>query len=1249
LLVSVVGPLEAQTKHQPNRAATNLFAYSVALLRGNRVTALATSDGYLSQGFWPRGTADEYIFSSGLQVAALIPVGAGFAWAGDTTGAYFWDARGDQIAGTPRLEVFNSLDSANVVNWPAGAVILDPTTFDARLIGRNAASEQDLWTRYWDGAATPVRGRTHPIGLLVDQRTLQWNYPTGNQDIVYLVSTLYNVTARSAGVYANPTIPPEMQSDIAAVGRVFQDSVEPALAVSIPDGGYAFDSMYVQLGMDHDIAVLSRNYGTASVPFGLGIGYTGDFRPEYGWVLPPDPFGAPPFAAAPGLLGTAFMKSPAPFAMFTNTTGGGTFPDAIGAALLWRRMSGNLTASDAQCFPYDPAAVRARHYCALVQVQSDSRYQMAVGPFRLDPGEATTIVIAYILAAPVDTVNAYVGGDLKPGIPFPGDSIAADTAKIRTIERVAGWRTQSDRNGNGAIEASEVVTARRSLLHKAQVAQAIVDAKFLMPQPPDAPDFFLIPEDNRVTIVWQPSATENAGDPYYALASDRSSPLYDPNFRQLDVEGYRIYRGTDPRSLTLLYQIDHDNTTFTDYVGAVAYFGQCAPELGILTNCPAPFPATPDTTAKVSMPIWGNSVGFSRRIIQIPEGGRIVSSNGLVTTITADTFPASAFWTAPNESGVTYAFTDFTVKNSFRYYYAVTAFDFNSIRSGPSSFESPRYTKLITPRASSGQEVSGAVQATRLLGADGATLDTAAPLPTINAATGIFSGPMPPTNGIDVTFTSFIPQLVAGGTVIVRIDSIATGMALIDVLPGVERPTRYYLTVVSGTDTTHFTIPVQMEATPVVRDATAFERFGATALDSAQAARFGATSRFALFGKATLSLPNVFRVASWGRAEANGVPSNSAFNGPTWWVSGFDVPNPHGGNCAPSGGTCGDTRRVPNIARTAGGIAGVTIFHPQSYNSIPNTPGRIGEAALGTVTRAADFRVVWGASGAIDSVIDVTHHVTVPFDARARASWGILNQQSFASVDPALTGDTRNDLLTWSDIFCVEPLPQFTPLCGATAQTPAVLQPIAALSAIAIRDTASSYAGTAAPSYTATGNGFIFYLNGHFFLMQLSALPPSGTVWWARFYSGAITGSAAQANFAFEPAIRPPAVPGLRAELAFTGSQLNRSATTDSMLRLVHTVPDPFYLMSGFEITPDTLMLKFVHLPALAIVRIYSQSGILVQALTNNDPTGGGELTWNLNSRSGKRVASGVYFYHVETPDHRRKIGRFTIVSGKRR
>jgi hypothetical protein len=764
-----------------------------------------------------------------------------------------------------------------------------------------------------------------------------------------------------------------------------------------------------------------------------------------------------------------------------------------------------------------------------------------------------------------------------------------------------------------------------------------------MPQPPDAPDFFLIPGDNEVTVVWQPSASEASGDPYFALASDPSSALYDPNYRQFDVEGYRIYRGTDPRSLTLIAQVDHDTSSFVDYVGAVAYPGQCAPELGIVSDCPVAFPPTPDTTAGLQ----GRVVG---RIIQVPEGGRIVSSNGLVTTITADTFPKSEF-PPPFETGVTFAFTDSTVRNSFRYYYAVTAFDFNSIRSGPASFESPRLTKLITPRAPSGQETTGMVQTLRLLAADGTPLTTGS-IPTIDPATGIFSGPMPPANGIALEF-SFVPELLSTGAVTVTIDSLATGMGILDVLPGAERPTLYYVTSASPGLTTHFTIPLQTNGTSFTGgppDASALARFGAVLVDSAQAARFGAAPTNQLFGQVTLTVPNAFELTSWGRADVTEFPTfNSSFNGPRWWVGANEnTPNPNGGQCAPSTLSCGNALRVPNITRTAGAIPGVTVFHPQSYNTIPNTPGRLAEAALATVTRAADFRVFWGAAGVVDSVIDVTHLVRVPFSPRAGASWGILNAGSFAGVDQALTGDTKNLLLTWSDLFCVEPLPAYTLQCGSTAQTPAPLQNAATLSPIAIRDTASSYAGTADPAYTATGNGFIFYLNGHFFLMQTASLPPVGAVWNARFYAGTITGSAAQANFAFVPAIRPPAVPGLRAQISFQGSQLNAAVTTDSMLQRIHTVPDPFYLMSGFEVSPDTLQLKFVHLPAMAIVRIYSQYGILVNVLTNNDPTGGGELTWDLKSRSGKHVASGVYFYHVETMDHRHRVGRFTIVSGRR-
>jgi hypothetical protein len=52
-----------------------------------------------------------------------------------------------------------------------------------------------------------------------------------------------------------------------------------------------------------------------------------------------------------------------------------------------------------------------------------------------------------------------------------------------------------------------------------------------------------------------------------------------------------------------------------------------------------------------------------------------------------------------------------------------------------------------------------------------------------------------------------------------------------------------------------------------------------------------------------------------------------------------------------------------------------------------------------------------------------------------------------------------------------------------------------------------------------------------------------------------------------------------------------------------------------------------------------------VTVLTHNDPTGGGEEPWNLLSRNGHLVASGVYFYHITTPDGRRKVGRLTVVN----
>jgi hypothetical protein len=40
----------------------------------------------------------------------------------------------------------------------------------------------------------------------------------------------------------------------------------------------------------------------------------------------------------------------------------------------------------------------------------------------------------------------------------------------------------------------------------------------------------------------------------------------------------------------------------------------------------------------------------------------------------------------------------------------------------------------------------------------------------------------------------------------------------------------------------------------------------------------------------------------------------------------------------------------------------------------------------------------------------------------------------------------------------------------------------------------------------------------------------------------------------------------------------------------------------------------------------------------------GGSATWNVLSRNSQVVASGVYFYHIESGDARR-VGRFTVVN----
>jgi hypothetical protein len=170
------------------------------------------------------------------------------------------------------------------------------------------------------------------------------------------------------------------------------------------------------------------------------------------------------------------------------------------------------------------------------------------------------------------------------------------------------------------------------------------------------------------------------------------------------------------------------------------------------------------------------------------------------------------------------------------------------------------------------------------------------------------------------------------------------------------------------------------------------------------------------------------------------------------------------------------------------------------------------------------------------------------------------------------------------------------------------------------------------------------YITGHFFLFELApggALPAPNTVWTLREYIGSIDGSPG-AYKSFTSAPRTFSAIGAELKVAYdVTNQL--LAASDAGLKLVHTVPDPYYVTNAFETTTENKVIKFVNLPTDCIIRIYTLSGVLVRTIEHHASVGGDE-SWDVRNRNGQFVASGVYFYHVEAGDARR-VNRMTIVN----
>lgn len=414
-------------------------------------------------GLWPRGTPNSYVFQWSTSYAARIAGPVDHAWAADTVGGYMAFPAFGAVSASPLTGIWDSTDQLQRASWPSAGfhpllpdlsgMVDDETLYRAHALGTASASEQDTWQAYWDGVPPPpVKSgppRTaHPGGVLIDVRTLAWNYPRGNESNLYFVFRLTNVSAN-----------PEFQ--------LLQEERYFGGADSLPEQGWTLTGLHFAVHADPDVTFdARRNFASAVVPFAMGVAYRSDFvAPEFEYV--PHIFHPPFLERAPGIVGFTFARSPAApsatangLAIMSAITGGGAFSDPYGAPQILRYLSGDVRQElgDPTCLLDDP---RQRHLCYLLSSEADARFYQSTGPIELPPGGSETVVVVVTAAATVDVPG------IEPGVSNPPRVTATEPSphpgcfghEITTIERAAGWLAGS--RGSRAPRTARATPLRR--------------------------------------------------------------------------------------------------------------------------------------------------------------------------------------------------------------------------------------------------------------------------------------------------------------------------------------------------------------------------------------------------------------------------------------------------------------------------------------------------------------------------------------------------------------------------------------------------------------------------------------------------------------------------------------------------------------------------------------------------------------------------------------------------------------------
>ena len=130
-------------------------------------------------------------------------------------------------------------------------------------------------------------------------------------------------------------------------------------------------------------------------------------------------------------------------------------------------------------------------------------------------------------------------------------------------------------------------------------------------------------------------------------------------------------------------------------------------------------------------------------------------------------------------------------------------------------------------------------------------------------------------------------------------------------------------------------------------------------------------------------------------------------------------------------------------------------------------------------------------------------------------------------------------------------------------------------------------------------------------------------------------------------------VPGSRFSIAVTGGATPTNSFTAEDRARIRVVPNPYIVQDEYDVITGrnaTSRVYFTNVPGQGQLRVYSVSGQFLQQLdwTAADLNGTGDLPYNLRSREGTDLASGLYIWTIRANDANGKSqlarGKFVVI-----